>query len=132
MTHVERAQRRSQILQMLKDGFTPEQVVRRFNVGVTYVRMLGSIAGLRRPRTGSDLALRILASILNGQPFLQIAAQYGVTKQYVYSLKDRAIDAGIQIPGYGAAKPSNLRGPGRPSRAAPTARAMKSSGAKDA
>lgn len=124
MTHEERAQRRRQILKLLQDGVDQEQIAGRFNVGITYVRSMASLAGLRSPRAAGDLALRILASILRGQPFLKIAAEYGVSKQYVYSLKDRARAAGIPIPAPGDTQPVNLRGPGRPSRAAPTARAI--------
>jgi transposase len=103
MTREELADRRKKIADAVREGKHVAEVCKKFGIGLTTVKNACREHGVKVDRKQTRMSdekpatetLRIVAWLIQGYSGSEIAADAGVTRQYVNQVKQRATEAGI-------------------------------------
>lgn len=99
LPHSARAERRRAIASRLRAGDHPRKIASDFRVTLNLVYNAAKEYGIRRaennlPRPNT---LRILKELLDGRKAREIANDYGLSRQRVQAIKQRAEEAGFEF-----------------------------------
>lgn len=102
MTHEERAARRALLAKAVEAGESVFDVAGRFGVSAQTVHAAAKAAGLKWAngrRVSAPGAFAVLAAVWDGErTMLEVARQFGVSKQYVSLVYRDAVRAGLPVP----------------------------------
>lgn len=101
LSHEDRRKRREEIAQFIAAGHTRKEAMRKFNVSTGQVDRSCIENGVTAPydatigRSKNWSFCRVLSHLLMGKSRQEVAAELGVSRQYVYQVIDQAISHGL-------------------------------------
>lgn len=103
MTNEQQNYRRIAMAEAVAGGQSVEQVANIYNMSLESVRNACRranviVVGVPRGRPMEQKAFRALKMLLDGSTLDDVAKLFGCSKQYVYQIRDRAIEAGFAFP----------------------------------
>ena len=102
LTHAKRRERRQQIAADSKRGMSLEAMVCKHGVGCATIRLACQEHAVSYPlgrlSARNKYTLRIIGGLLLGQSARTLAAKFRVSHQWIYQIRQAAIEAGIRLP----------------------------------
>lgn len=91
----------NRVVELARNGNRPNEISTETGLPTHYVRKLIQKHNVKIvPQSRSKMLdlYHIIALLINGKGLSEIADKYGVTRQYIFLIKEKAKSAGIPIP----------------------------------
>ena len=88
------------VIEMAKSGIRPAEISNSVELPTHYVRKLIHKHGVKivaQNKSDNVDIYRIIAMLINGESLTRIGEQFGVTRQYIYLIKEKCLKAGIKL-----------------------------------
>lgn len=89
------------IVELARSGNRPAAISNSLDLPVHFVRKIIHKHGIKIiPQTKSDNIdlYKIIAMLMEGEKLIAIGSKFGVTRQYVFLIKEKCLQAGIKLP----------------------------------